>query len=299
MPYDAVINAHENMLLVAVLRVIEVVLKLAIAIYISFSSFDKLIAYGLLMATLAVIMLLVRQWYCHRKYEEVQISFKKYYNKPLFKEMTSFAGWSFFGSSSSIMTNYGQGIVLNIFFGTVVNAAQGIAGQINGQLSAFANVMLSPLNPMIAKSEGAGDRKLMLKASLMGSKISFFLLMLFYVPFLIETKYIFNLWLKEVPLYAVIFCQLALVRSLVEQLFLTLVTSINAVGEIKKFQIYHSVLTLLPLPIAYLLFSLNFTPTYLYIVFILYALLNGMIILYFSHKYYNLSAKFFREKEYV
>ncbi|WP_034919521.1 MATE family efflux transporter [Gillisia sp. CAL575] len=295
-PYDAVINAHENMLLVAILRIIEVVLKLAIAIYLSFSPYDKLMTYGLLMASLSVVLLIVRQVYCHKKYEEVEIGIKKYYNKPLFREMTSFAGWSFAGSSTSIVANYGQGIVLNIFFGTAINAAQGIAAQVSGQLSAFANVMLRALNPMIAKSEGAGNRSLMLKASLIGSKLGFFLLLIFYVPFLIETKYILKIWLIDIPNFAVIFCQLLLMKGLIEQLFLTLVTSINAVGKIKLFQICQSILTILPLPISYLLFWMEYPPYYLYIVFIVYALFKGGITLYFTKKYCNLSLLHFIRK---
>ncbi len=292
-PYDAVINAHENMLLVAILRIIEVILKLAIAFYLSFSPYDKLLTYGLLMASLSVILLIIRQIYCHRKYEEVEIGIKKYYNKPLFQEMTGFAGWSFAGSSTNIIANYGQGIVLNLFFGTTINAAQGVAVQINGQLSAFANVVLRALNPYIAKSEGAGKRDRMLKASLIGSKISFLLLLLFYIPFLIETEYIFTLWLKNIPEYAVIFCKLALLRSLVEQLFLPLVTSINAVGKIKYFQIYSSILTFLPLPISYLFFYLGFQPYYIYVVFIIYALSKGAMILWFTKKECGLKVKIF------
>jgi len=174
-PYDAVINAHENMLFVAITGIIESILKLGIAFYITYTNFDKLISYGLLMASLAILMLIIKQIYCHIKYEEVTINIRKYRDKDIFKEMTGFAGWSFLGSSSSLIANYGQGIVLNIFFGTFVNAAQGISIQVSGQLSAFATTMMKALNPVLAKSEGAGNRKLMIKASMIGSKVSFFM----------------------------------------------------------------------------------------------------------------------------
>ncbi|WP_158847917.1 oligosaccharide flippase family protein [Algibacter sp. L1A34] len=292
-PYDAIINAHENMLLVAILRIIETILKLAIALFITYTSFDKLYMYGLLMASLSVFLLIIRQIYCHTKYEEVTINFKKYFNKPLFKEMTGFAGWSFLGSSSSLLTNYGQGIVINMFFGTAVNAAQGVCNQIAGQLGAFAGTMLKALNPLIAKSEGAGDRNLMLKASFIGSKVGFFLLTIFYVPVILEMPYIFGLWLKEVPEYAIIFCQLLLARNLIEQLFRTLSSSIAAVGNIKKFEIYKAFINFLPLIVAYILFSLGYPPYTLYVVFIIYAILNAILTLYIAKIECGLSIKEF------
>ena len=288
-PYDAVINAHENMLFVAILGILESILKLSIAFFITYTAFDKLASYGLLMASLAVLLLIIRRIYCHRKYEEVEINIRKHFDKELFKKMTSFAGWSFLGSSSSMIANYGQGIVINMFFGTVVNAAQGVAGQVSGQLGVFANVMLKALNPVIAKSEGAGDRNLMLKASLLGSKVSFFMLMFFYIPVLIEMPLIFKFWLKEVPEYAIIFCRLLLIRNLIEQLFLTLSFSIAAVGNIRQFQIVKSGLNFLPLLVSYILFSYAYPPYFLYLVFITYSIFNAGVILFFSKKYCGLS----------
>lgn len=288
-PYDAVINAHENMFLFAILGVIEAVLKLAIAISLLHTSWDRLTQYGALTVLLSIFLLLIRRIYCHRKYAECEIKIRLYFNRPIFKEMTSFAGWSFLGSSSSILANYGQGIVMNMFFGTVVNAAQGIANQVSGQLSAFAGTMQKALNPMIAKSEGGGKREFMLKASMAGSKISFFLLMFFFIPVLLEMPYIFSIWLKNVPDYAIIFCRLLLIKNLIEQTFVTLNSTIAAVGNIKKFQIYSSVLTLFPLPISYFLFANSYPPYFIYIIFIGYALLYGLLTLYFANRTCGLS----------
>lgn len=281
-PYDAVINAHENMLLVAILGIIEAVLKLAIALYMLNVSFDKLAFFGILTAALSVFLLLLRRIYCHRYYSECDLNIKKYFSKPLFKEMTSFAGWSFLGTSSSMLTNYGQGIVLNVFFGTIVNAAQGIANQISGQLGVFAGTMLKALHPMIAKSEGAGNRELMLRASMVGSKVSFYLMMLFYIPVLIELPIILKYWLNEVPKYTVIFCSLLFIRNLIEQLFYTLSLSIAAVGNIKKYQIYFTTLNAIPLLASYLLFKMNYQPYFIYIVFIIYSIIGAGITLHFA-----------------
>lgn len=287
-PYDAVINAHENMLLVAVLGIVEAFFKLSIAIYITHTTFDKLVTYGLLMASLSILLLVIRRIYCHKKYEEVIINIKSYFSRTLFREMTGFAGWSFLGSASSMISNYGQGIVVNMFFGTVVNAAQGIASQVSGQLGAFAGTMLKALNPIIDKSEGAGNRGKMLKTSMTGSKVAFFLLIFFYVPLLIETPFIFKIWLKTVPDYAILFCRLLLIRNLIEQLYVTMANSIAAVGNIRRFQIYNSILNLFPLIIAFILFKYNYPPFSLYLIFIGYSLCNGFLILYFTNKICNL-----------
>lgn len=287
-PYDAVIIAHENMFLVAILGILEAFLKLGIAFYISYTNFDGLITYGFLMALMAIALLIIRRVYCHRTYREVIVNVRKYYDKAVFNEMGSFAGWSFLGSSSSIIANYGQGIVLNMFFGPVVNAAQGIANQISGQLGAFSTTMLSALNPTIAKNEGAGNRNSMLKMTAMGSKISFFLLAFMCVPVLIEMPYILNLWLKDVPEYTVVFCRLLLLRNLIELLTYPVSQSIKAVGRIKEFQIASTILNLVPLMLAYIFFKLGYNAYYMYYIFIGYSLLNGIIIFYYAQKYTGL-----------
>ncbi|WP_354618871.1 hypothetical protein [Sediminicola luteus] len=277
------------MFLVAVLGVLEALIKLGIALYVTNTSFDKLISYGSLMAVMAIILLLIRRVYCHLKYNEVTINVKKYFDRSLFKEMGSFAGWSFLGSSSSMIANYGQGIVLNMFFGPRVNAAQGIANQVSGQLSAFSTTMLSALNPGIAKSEGAGKRGSMLKMTAMGSKMSFFLLSFMCIPVLIEMPYILGLWLKDVPAYAVVFCRLLLIKNLIEQLSIPVSTSIKAVGNIRDFQIASSILTFFPLIISFGFFFLGYPPYFLYVVFIGYAILNSGLIFKYGNKYCGLA----------
>lgn len=292
-PYDAVINAHENMFLYAVLGVLESVLKLATAFYLVHTSHDKLVMFGLFTALTAIFLLIVRRIYCKRNYKECELKFKVYYDKVIFKDLTNFAAWSFLGASTSMVTNYGQGILMNTFFGPIVNTAQGIANQVSGQLSVFAGTMQKALNPVIGKSEGAGDRSLMLKASMIGSKVSFFLLMLFFIPVLIEMPYIFRMWLKDVPQYAIIFCRLLLIRNLIEQLFTTLGSSISAVGNIRKYQIFRSLLNFVPLIAGFILFKMGYSPSALYVVFIIYALLGAGITVYFAKYNCNLSISFY------
>jgi O-antigen/teichoic acid export membrane protein len=289
-PYDAVIYARENMILIAIMGVFEAVLKLSVAFYVTWTNSDKLIIYGMLMAGISVLMMLIQRIYCHLKYQEVIISPKRYFNKVIFKEMTGFAGWVYLNSATSIIGNYGLGIVLNNFWGAALNAAQGIASQLNGQMMAFSNTMMKALNPGIVKAEGGGERERMLKMSLIGCKFSFLLFSFFAIPFLLETPYILKLWLKNVPDWTIIFCRLAILRTLLEQLTSALDTSISAQGDIKRISIVKSVLNIIPLPLIYFLFSNGSPPYVLYLVPILFwAIISGAVYIYFAMKNCNLN----------
>lgn len=288
-PYNALLNAHENMLFYAITGVIETFLKLVIAISVTYINADKLIYYSFFMTLIPISILIIDRIYCFKKYPESRIDITGNFDKKILKEMSGFAGWTLLGSSSSMIAQYGQGIVLNVFFGTRINAAQGIANQVSGQLGAFASTMLKALNPMIDKSEGAGNRKLMLNSAMLGSKISFFLLMFFFVPVLIEMPYIFRIWLKEIPEYAIIFCRLYLIRNLIDQMFVTLSSTIGAVGKIQKYQVTTSILYILPLIITYILFKTGYPPYILYIVFIVFALIMGFVNMIYSKRICNLS----------
>lgn len=283
-PYDAVITARENMLFFAILSTLESLSKLAIALYVSYTSSDKLAVYGLLMACMMAILFLVRVLYCQSKYSECQFAPRKYYSRPLFIEMLFFGGWSLLGSASTMIASYGQSIAINKFFGTTVNSAQGIALQLNGQVCALGTTMLKALNPMLVKSEGSGAREQMLKASLAGSKFGFYLLCILCVPAIVEMPFILSLWLKNVPQYAVAFCSLLLIRSLVEQLFITLFESIKAVGDIKAFQITLSFVSLCPLVLSCLAFYYSAQPWSLYLIFIIFSLVRMAVALYFCSK---------------
>jgi O-antigen/teichoic acid export membrane protein len=284
-PYDAVLNAHENMLYYAIVGIIESVLKLAVALIVVYTMSDKLIVYGALMAAISLFVMIIMRVYCHKKYEECVFHPRRYYDKALMKEMTGFAGWNFVGSMSSLGGNYGNSIIVNHFFGVKLNTAIGVGNQLQGQLLAFANNMIKALNPLIIKKEGEGERGQMIKYSLVGCKYSFLLFAFFAIPFLIETPLLLKLWLKQVPEWTVLFFRLMLIRTLLEQLTIFLETSISAHGNIKLMNIYSCIFNLFPIPILCILFSLHFPPYWMYIIAILFMVfgLNGSV-LYLCHK---------------
>jgi O-antigen/teichoic acid export membrane protein len=271
------------MVFLASLNVVESVLKLGIAIFVSYYGADKLVIYGLLMALVTVVLLAVRIAYCRKNYAEARIV-PHLAPRGLLREMTSFAGWNFIGSAASMLANYGQGIVLNMFFGAVANAAQGVANQINGQISVLSRNMLQAVNPIIAKSEGAGSRGMMVEASIISSKYSYFLVMITCIPVITEMDALFSFWLKDVPPYAVIFTRLLLARVMIEQLFAPLSTSISAVGEIKNYQIVQSVTNVATIVAGYAAFRIGMGPVSIYYVFIAYAIVNAATSMLFADR---------------
>ena len=169
-PYDAMINAHEHMLFDSIVGILQAICVLAIAITIIHFGIDKLILYGALTALLMFFILVVKRVYCRIQYQESKIDFKKYLCKNTILEMLHYAKFTFISAFSSMVGFYGIPIVINSFFLPAVNAAYGISGQINGQISVFSATMMRALNPQVTKSEGANDRQRMINLNLRQNK---------------------------------------------------------------------------------------------------------------------------------
>ncbi|NLR60550.1 hypothetical protein HGH93_20745 [Chitinophaga polysaccharea] len=257
-PYDATLIAQENMVMVAALGIVESLGKLLIAVALQYTGYDKLIVYGGLMALLTVLLLLFKQVYCGMKYDESRISIRRYFDRHLLKEMFAYAGWNMFGAGSVVARNQGLALLLNVFFGTIVNAAYGIANQVNAQLSYFSVTMLRALNPQIIKSEGSGDRPRMLRLAMIASKFSFYLLSFFAIPMMIEMPFVLQCWLKQVPEYTVMMCRLIVVATLINQLSAGIQVAVQSVGKIRKYQVVVSTMVLFNLPVAWLLLKAGY-----------------------------------------
>lgn len=284
-PYDAAMNAHENMKYYAVIGVFEALLKLAVAYACVYTTHDKLIIYGSLMACIPLISLTIMRIYCHKYYSECIIAPRLYWNKGIMKEMTLFASWNFMGAVSGIVSQYGLSIILNHFWGTILNAAQGIANQISGQLMTFSNTMLKALNPVIIKSKGSHNDIMMIKASLLGCKYAYLMLIFFSIPFMLEAHFILKIWLKDISEWAILFCQLQLLRSIIEQLTISIGSILSAQGQIKEISIYKSILGIQPVILTAIFFYFKFPPYTMYIIWILCGgVLGGLISLYYSHQ---------------
>ena len=252
-PYNAAIIAHEKMSAFAYISLFEATGKLLIAWCIAVNPIDRLVFYAFMVAVLACIIRFIYGWYCKRHFEECTYHFV--YDHQLLKQMFSFAGWNFVGASAGILRTQGLNVLLNLFFGTVVNAARGISVQVNHAVAGLVNNFMTALNPQITKSYASGEYNYMTSLLFKGSRFSFYLLLFLSLPILIETETILELWLKIVPEHTIMFTRLILIFTMCEAISGPLITAMLATGNIKKYQIIVGGTNLLNLPISYILFK--------------------------------------------
>lgn len=269
-PYNATIIAHEEMSAFAYIGILEVMLKLAVVLVLAISPFDKLIFYAFLLFVVSVIIRVIYGIYCNRKFEECSMSFWQI-EKPLLKSMLSFSSWAIVGNLSYICHTQGVAIIMNLFFGATVNAAQGIANQVNAVVKGFVTNFLQALNPQVVKTYAEKDLDSMHKLVLRGSRISYFLVAFFTIPLVLEAPTILHIWLNNVPEYTVIFVRLVLLLSLFESFASLLSTAQGATGRIRNYQIVLTVIGLFHLPLSYLFYWLGYEPQaamYIYLVLV-------------------------------
>lgn len=297
-PYNASIIAHERMSAFAYISILEAIGKLVIAFLIVISPMDKLIFYAILMCSVALIVRFAYGAYCKKHFEEC--TFRFIFDKDLLKRMFGFAGWNFIGASSAVLRDQGGNVVINLFCGPTVNAARGIAFQVNNAISGFVTNFMTALNPQITKSYAAGDRDYMMTLIYQGARLSFYMLLLLSLPVLVNTHYILSLWLGIVPDHAVLFVQLILVFAMSESISNPLITDMLATGKIRNYQLIVGGLQMMNLPVSYMLLHMGMFPEVVILVAIAISqcclaarllMLRGMIGLsvrkYFKKVYIN------------
>lgn len=263
-PYNASIISHERMNIYAYVSIVEVVLKLLVVFLLQLFLFDKLKLYSILILVVSIIIPAFYIIYCVRHF--VECKYRYFWDKSLFKTLSSYACWSLFGNLAAVTYTQGINILLNIFFGPTVNAARGIAYQVNSAVTGFITNFQLAMKPQIIKSYAQNEKEYMMKMLFRGSKYSFFLLYILCLPILLETNNVLLWWLKIVPDYAPIFCRLVLICALIESLSGTLITAAQATGTIKIYQSVVGGLLLLILPISYLLLKAGLPPYSVFIV---------------------------------
>ena len=279
-PYMASIIANEKMVVYGYVGVFESIMKLLLVFILVIISYDKLIVYAILMFISQLIVAVIYRGYCVRNFDETR--FEKIKDKLLLKEMLSFSGWNLLASIASVSKGQGQNIILNLFFGPVVNAARAVSMSISGITNQFISSFMTAVNPQITKTYSSGDLDTFMDLIFKSSKFAFFLLAIITLPILINTQFILDLWLKTPPELSSVFVQLILIDSLVVSVSYPLTTSAQATGIIKKFHIAVTSFELFNLPISYLLLRQGYAPQSVFIVTIwmsFIALLTRLIIL--------------------
>lgn len=258
-PFNAAIIARERMQIYAYMGILEVFLKLGIALLIPIISFyDRLKIYAIFILIVTLIICLIYQIYCTRHFKECV--FELTFRNGLFKTMSKYAAWNTVGNLAWVGKYQGSNLILNIFFGPAINAAYGIAGQVNVAVNNFVQNFSTAINPQIIKSYSAERFHDMERLIIYGAKISFFLILIISFPILLSTERLLNIWLVEVPDYAVIFTQLVIIDSIIESFSYSLGTGIQATGKIKWYQIIVGCTKLFNLPLSYIFLKLNYAP---------------------------------------
>ena len=266
-PYNAAIIAHERMKAFAYIGIIDAVLKLAIVYFLLVIPYDKLIVYAILFFCVQIFDRIVYGIYCTRNFEEARA--RCTFNKVLFKEIFSFAVWTMNGNLA--VTGYTQGIniLLNMFFGPAINAARGIAVQVQGVVQSFCYNFQMALNPQLTKNYAQNELMHMHQLLKVSSKFSFFMLFFLSLPLMLEAPLVLEWWLGIVPDHTINFLRLILCSSMLITLSNPLVVAVHATGKIKKFQIIEGTMLLSIVPIAYILLKLfDISPEYVFCIHI-------------------------------
>ncbi len=289
----ASIISYEKMSFYAYLSIIDALIKLGVVFVLQLFTIDKLWLYGLLIMVAHLIMFGLYTLYAFRKLPCIKLV--KIKDTSIYKRLISFSGWSLFGSLANVGYQQGINIIINIFFGVALNAAIGIANQINSAVTQFVTGFQQAMNPQLVQSEASKDRDRQLDLIYKSSKFSFFIMFLLSYPLIVNLKYVLTLWLGEYPAHTESLSVLIIVGLMISCLSGPLWVSIYATGNIKYYQIVVSLVMLTVLPIAYYIGKSGGTPEMIFIVRATCFIFVLLVQLYFLRKYINLHIRGFAQ----
>ena len=293
-PYNGMIIAKEDMGIYAYISIIEVVLKLCVCIVLFYSNTDKLKLYSVTMMIVTILISLSYCIYCIYSYAECKLRKEK--NLFLLKQMACFASWNLIGEISWCFKGQAVNIVLNFFFGPIVNAASAISEQVNAAVSKFVTNFQMAVNPQLIKAYALGDKDRTQSLLCHSIRLSYFLLLSLSLPIILEMTYILNLWLKKVPEYTVVFCQLTLISTLVNTISNPLAQIVKASGNIKNYQLVISIAAFSCFPLSALFLYWGFSPYSTIWISLVMAFSLIYIRVYFAKKYIPLKWSYFLYK---
>lgn len=288
-PYNASITSHERMSAFAYIGMLDVVLRLLIVLFIAYAPFrfDRLIVYSLLTVGVGMALQCIYLWYCRKNFEECR--FRLRFNKKCWKEMGAFAGWNFIGCTAGLLKDQGVNILLNLFWGPVVNAARGIALSVNAAVTGFAGNFMAAVNPQIIKSYAADDRGYTFSLVERGSRFSFYIMLILALPILFETEFVLTIWLKHFPEHTVNFVRLVLVLSLCDIVSNTLIALQNSTGRIRNYQLAVGGMLMMNFPLSYLCLKVGLSPETVFIIAVVVSICCLLLRLLFLRRMAGLS----------
>ena len=293
-PYNALIIARERMNIYAIFSILEVFLKLLILYLLVISPFPKLNTYAVLIFLVSLLVTSFYKFYCKINFKESKYQY--YYEKQLYNTLISYSGWNLFGNLAAVARGQGINILLNLFFGTVLNAAYGITMQVQGAVNVFVTNFQMAVNPQIIKNYANGNTKQSLNLIFQSAKFSYFLIFILVIPIIFNIDFILELWLVNIPDYTATFIILTLINLLINCISNPLMTGIQATGNIKWYQIIVGSLIFLNLPIAYVLIKIYNNPEVVFYSSILISVIAFLFRLYYIKKSLKFSVlEFFKQ----
>lgn len=279
-PYRSDVIAHERMDVFAIISLADVFLRLGIAIGLLYIYIDKLIYYAVLLAIISFFTYVTYLLYCRLKFEEVKS--KSHYNIKVAKELLSFFGWTMTGAVSGTCNGQGINMILNVFFGPAVNAARGIAVQVQSAILSFSSNIQQAINPQITIAYASGNLNGMYKLVVAGSKYTYLFMFLLSMPIYYSTPYILQIWLGDYPQYTVPFLRMIIIINLFEVLSGPLIVANHATGRIRKYQIVVESVSILALPLSfiYLKFISSENPVYIYYIILMVSIFTHCVRVY-------------------
>ena len=282
-PFMSSIIAHEKMGIYAWVSIYDAIMKLLIVYLLQIVNADKLVLYAFLLLLVHISTSLIYIFYCTFNYKECRLF--RNFDKSTFKEIASFSGWNIFGVSAVTLQGQGVNLLLNMFFGTIVNAARGIAFQVNGIIIQFVNNFQTAVNPQIVKLYASGQKDKMINLVIENSKIASYLLLLIAIPLFIEIEFVLTIWLGDYPEYTPVFLRIIIVQSLVQTISRPVVMAVHAVGKMKEVNLTSGLALLLILPVTYILLKLGVDPVTVFIVNVIPWFFETFFELYYENKF--------------
>lgn len=288
-PYISAIFSNEKMTVYGYVAIIEVSLKLIVVYLLGIVYYDKLKIYALLMFFSQVTISSFYVFYSRKNFKECRLAF--YWNKSKMREILSFSMWSMMGTLAGAMRSQGLNVLINLFFNPAINAARGIAFQMQAAVNGLRVNFYNAVSPRVTKLYSSEHHEEMMGLVFMSSKLAFFLIMFFSIPMLIETPYILHLWLGTVPEYSILFTRLVIIELTIDIFNNPLDNALGASGRVRQFQIWVSSLLLLIVPLSYLALKVAEYPEIPFVISILVSILCFFPRLYFVHKFVALPVR--------
>ncbi|MCL1938369.1 MAG: polysaccharide biosynthesis protein [Candidatus Azobacteroides sp.] len=282
-PYNATIIAHERMNIYAYVEILNVCLKLGVVYLLVIGNFDKLLFYASLLLCVSIVIAIIYRLYCLQNFAECK--YKLEWDKKNIYPMLSFSGWDLYGNLSVVARTEGVNMLLNMFFGLLLNAANAVAIQVQNAVASFANNVITAIGPQIVKSYTTQNYQYTKTLLLNAAKYIYLLLLILSLPLILEMDFVLNIWLKNVPPHAVSFCRLTLLNNFFSTISIIVAYAIHANGNIKRLSLITGSLYLAVIPVSYIAFRFNGVPEISYICNVLFIFLGMFSNLYILRLY--------------